>query len=82
MLNTSLTPSLLVNDIDKDVIDIRDFEKFILSQKTWSSLRAVGPTLRAGSWARSETIGYAMNPAASGTGMMEYWNVGMLKTRV
>jgi hypothetical protein len=33
-------------------------------------------------WARSETIGYAVNPAASGTGMMEYWNVGMLKTRV
>ena len=29
-------------------------------------------------WARSETIGYAMNPAASGSGMMEYWNVGML----
>jgi hypothetical protein len=29
-------------------------------------------------WARSETIGYAVNPAASGTGMMEYWNVGML----
>ena len=29
-------------------------------------------------WARSETIGYAMNPAANGTGMMEYWNVGML----
>jgi hypothetical protein len=33
-------------------------------------------------WARSETIGYAMNPAASGSGMMEYWNDGMLKTRV
>ncbi len=45
---------------------------FFLSQKTWSSLRAVGPTLRAGSWARSETIGYAMNPAASGSGIMEY----------
>jgi hypothetical protein len=29
-------------------------------------------------WARSETIGYAVNPAASGSGMMEYWNVGML----
>jgi len=29
-------------------------------------------------WARSETIGYAVNPAASGAGMMEYWNVGML----
>jgi len=29
-------------------------------------------------WARSEIIGYAMNPAASGSGMMEYWNVGML----
>jgi hypothetical protein len=29
-------------------------------------------------WARSETIGYAMNPAASGSGMMEYWNDGML----
>jgi len=29
-------------------------------------------------WARSETIGYTMNPAASGSGMMEYWNVGML----
>jgi len=28
-------------------------------------------------WARSETIGYAVNPAASGAGMMEYWNVGM-----
>ncbi len=51
---------------------------FILSQKTWSSLRAVGPTLRAGSWARSEAIGYAVNPSASGAGMMEYWNVGML----
>jgi len=23
--------------------------------------------------ARSETIGYAVNPAASGTGMVEYW---------
>ena len=28
-------------------------------------------------WARSESIGYAMNPAASGSGMMEYWNVGL-----
>jgi len=26
----------------------------------------------------SETIGYAVNPAASGSGMMESWNVGML----
>jgi len=26
----------------------------------------------------SETIGYAVNPAASGSGTMEYWNVGML----
>jgi len=24
-------------------------------------------------WVRSEPIGYAVNPAASGTGMMEYW---------
>ncbi|CAB1074667.1 hypothetical protein D1AOALGA4SA_2486 [Olavius algarvensis Delta 1 endosymbiont] len=29
------------------------------------------------SWARSETIGYAVNPAARGRGMMEYWKVGM-----
>jgi len=29
-------------------------------------------------WARSEYIGYAVNPAASGTGMMEYWIVGIL----
>ncbi|CAB1080701.1 hypothetical protein D1AOALGA4SA_8379 [Olavius algarvensis Delta 1 endosymbiont] len=29
-------------------------------------------------WARSETIGCAVNPAAGGSGMMEYWNVGML----
>jgi hypothetical protein len=29
-------------------------------------------------WARSESIGYAMNPSASGSGMMEYWNVGKL----
>ncbi|CAB1071695.1 hypothetical protein D1AOALGA4SA_1323 [Olavius algarvensis Delta 1 endosymbiont] len=28
--------------------------------------------------ARSETIGCAVNPAACGSGMMEYWNVGML----
>jgi len=48
---------------------------FILSQKTWSSLRAVSPTLRAGSWARSETIGSAENICH---GMMEYWNDGML----
>jgi hypothetical protein len=33
-------------------------------------------------WGRSETIDYAMNPAASGSGIMEYWNDGMLKTRV
>ena len=38
-------------------------EYFILSQKTWSSLRAVGPSLRAGSWARSEIIGYAICPS-------------------
>jgi len=38
--------------------------------------RAVSPTLRAGSRARSEKIGCAVNPAASGTGMMEYWNAG------
>ena len=50
-------------------------DHFILSQKTWSSLRAVGPTLRAGSWARSETIGYAIILCH---GMMEYWNVGIL----
>ena len=29
-------------------------------------------------WARSESIGYAMNSAASGSGMMEYRNDGML----
>jgi hypothetical protein len=29
-------------------------------------------------WARSETIGYALNPAASGIGIMEYWNDGMM----
>ena len=59
------------------------FTYSILSQKTWSSLRAVG--LRAGSCASrrsrrrgSETIGYTVNPATSGTGMMEYWKVGML----
>jgi len=34
--------------------------------------------LRAGSWAMSETIGCAMNPAARGSGMMEYWKFGML----
>ncbi|CAB1083509.1 hypothetical protein D1AOALGA4SA_11071 [Olavius algarvensis Delta 1 endosymbiont] len=31
-----------------------------------------------GLWARSETIGCAVNPAASGSGMMEYWKIGML----
>jgi len=30
-------------------------------------------------WARSEKIGYAVN---IWLGMMEYWNVGILKTRV
>jgi len=29
-------------------------------------------------WARSETIGCAVNSAASGSGMMEYWKIGML----
>lgn len=29
-------------------------------------------------WARSETIGYAVNAAARGNGMLEYWNVGIL----
>jgi len=28
--------------------------------------------------ARSETAGSAVNPAARGNGMLEYWNVGML----
>jgi len=28
--------------------------------------------------ARSEKIGCAVNPAASGTGMMEYWNGGAM----
>jgi len=32
-------------------------------------------------WARPETIGHTVNPAASGSGMMESWNVGMLKIR-
>ena len=58
--------------------DTPEQQIFILTTKTWSSLRAVGPTLRAGSWARSETIDYAMNPAASGSGIMENWNDGML----
>jgi len=35
----------------------------ILSSESWSYLRA-------GSWERSKKIGYAMNPAASGRGMM------------
>ncbi|CAB1069622.1 hypothetical protein D1AOALGA4SA_721 [Olavius algarvensis Delta 1 endosymbiont] len=29
-------------------------------------------------WARSETIGYSINPAANESGMMENWNIGML----
>jgi len=29
-------------------------------------------------WARSEETGCAVNPAANGSGMMEYWNNGML----
>ncbi|CAB1081961.1 hypothetical protein D1AOALGA4SA_9601 [Olavius algarvensis Delta 1 endosymbiont] len=29
-------------------------------------------------WAGSETTGYAINPAANGSGMMENWNIGML----
>lgn|GEM_PF-2424768 len=33
-------------------------------------------------WARLETMGCTVNPAASGSGMMEFWNVGMSKIRL
>jgi len=46
--------------------------ELILTLKTWSSLRA-------GSRARSEKIGCAENICH---GMLEYWNVGILKPRV
>ena len=48
----------------------RRFDWVTENQVLWASRRS----RRRG----SETIGYAVNPAASGTGMMEYWNVGML----
>ena len=66
----------------KLLLTLRLIEKFIRcvkGNKTAGRVRFYSNIENLVFWARSEKIGCAVN---IGHGMMEYWNVGLLKTRV